>query len=167
MSEDNLEKGYDFGEVFMEWSFPEYNRQKRDKRLLFIIGVLFAGLVIYSIATFNFLFLVILLLTAFIIVIREFQDPMEIRITFTEKGLFLGDKFIPYIDLKNFSILYDPPDIKSLYFVQKSKIKSELSIDLADQNPVEVRKMLLNFVQEDLNREEEPASDVISRILKF
>ena len=47
---------------------------------------------------------------------------------------------------KSFFIIYQPPEVKSLYFEFKALTKPRLVIPLKDQNPVEIRKTLLEHL---------------------
>ena len=157
----------DLGEIIMSWSFPEYPREKREKRLLIILGVIFGAILLYAILTKNFLFVIILVLFAFIVFIRELQEPMEISIGFTERGIILGESFTPYTQLRRFWILYDPPHLKTLYLSSKNKWKSNISIAMTDQDPVAIRNFLLKFIDEDLTQDEEPFSEILSKIFRL
>jgi len=85
----------------------------------------------------------------------------------TEDGIFIGSKFIEYEDLRSFYIIYYPPEIKNLYFETKSVIKQRIVVPLEDQNPVYIREILLNYLDEDLEKEEIPSSESISNIFKL
>ena len=85
----------------------------------------------------------------------------------TEDGIFIGNKFIDYEDLRSFYIIYYPPEIKNLYFETKSIIKQRIAIPLEGQDPVYIRELLLEYLDEDLEKEEIPTSESITNILRF
>ncbi|KKU49315.1 MAG: hypothetical protein UX68_C0001G0063, partial [Parcubacteria group bacterium GW2011_GWA2_46_9] len=70
-------------------------------------------------------------------------------------------------DLKSFWIIYEPPEVKMLYFDFKNAWRPRLPIPLQDENPIEVRRLLLKYLEEDLSRESEPTSDALSRLLRL
>ena len=68
-------------------------------------------------------------------------------------------------------ILYDTFRIldknKNLYFDFKTGIRPSLTILLGDQNPLTVRKILLEYLKEDTEKENETFTDTVSRLLKL
>ena len=91
----------------------------------------------------------------------------EINIVITEDGVLLNDKFIEYEDFSAFYIIYYPPTIKNLYLQPKNSFKPVITISLEDQNPIIIRKILLQYLTEDLEKEEMPATESISHSLKL
>ena len=79
----------------------------------------------------------------------------------------MGGKKYDFTEFKDFSIIYQPPEISTLYLEFRMPFRERLSVQLGELNPNEVRAYLLNFIAEDLEREEESLSDILSRILRF
>ena len=157
----------DHGEILAAWEFPEFEKPERQKQWYIwavIIGVL---LLIYAYFSQNPLFAVIVVLFALIYFINERRHPVTIQVALAEDGIIINEKFIEYRDFRSFWIIYYPPHTKNLYFQPKSNIKQRIVMPLQDQNPVEIRRILLEFLEEDLEKEEIPASEGISRILKL
>lgn len=88
-------------------------------------------------------------------------------VAITEDGLLINDKLIEYKDLHQFYIIYYPPEIKNLYFRPKGNLKQRITIPLMDQDPVLVREALLKYLDENLEREETPASEAITKLFKL
>ena len=63
----------------------------------------------------------------------------------TEDGLLVGNEFFPYEKIKNFYIIYQPPDVKMLYFDPKNILRPLIGIPLDDQNPSAIREILSTF----------------------
>ena len=74
--------------------------------------------------------------------------------------------FFPWDELGRFWIVYQPPEVKKLFFRFKSSIRPIISVLLEKENPVSIRKTLLEYLAEDPNGEE-PASDQFSRVFKL
>ena len=85
----------------------------------------------------------------------------------TEDGIAINGKLYEYKVIKNFYIIYEPPEVKTLYFEPKSLLSPRIPIALEDQNPVEIRQILRQYLTEDIDREDEPVSDQTSRLLKL
>lgn len=157
----------DYGKILAQWDFPEYNQYKRSKGWYMVTGMLFTLALIYSISTANFLFIVILILIAIIIIFHGRQSPGEVKFKIYEDGVEVGSKFYEWEGIKNFRVVYQPPNVKRLYFDLKRALIPDLSVPLQNQNPLEIRNILKKYLDEDLNKTEETISDRLSRWLKI
>jgi hypothetical protein len=157
----------DIGDVHLEWDFPEYENQQVNRTWYIVGAIILAGLILYSVLTANFLFAIILLLAVFVIIFQFFQVPREINVRIGEDGVIVDKKFYPYKDLKNFWIVYDPPAYKYLYLEFKSDIRGTYPVPLVDENPLKIREYLLNYVDEDIEKEEAGFDEAFSKLIKF
>ena len=155
------------GKTLTKWHFPEFEKMERSAYWYIILIIIAVGLLIFSLTESNFLFAVIIVMVVIIILLYQRKESLELDIKITEAGLQIGEKFYAYKDLEKFFIIYEPPEISTLYIEFKSNLKPRLSIPLQDQNPVKVRNTLLLFLEEDIYREEEPTSDSLTRWLKL
>lgn len=160
-STENLKKS------LAEWSFPEFVKYERTRGWYIIAGVIIAAGLVYSVWTANFPFALIILMVVVVYYMHFVRTPEEVQFAIFDNGLQVGHRFIKWRELKKFWILYDPPEVKKLYFSYKSSIRPYLSIPLDKQNPIELRKMLSKCLEEDLEQEEEPASEQWGKILKL
>jgi hypothetical protein len=110
----------------------------------------------------------IIIVISIIIILNDGQKPMTVNFSITDEGVMIGKKFYDYDELKNFSVIYKPRrDIKNLYFEFKNPIKQRLSIPLMDQDPLKIRKYLLKYLEEDLERTDPPLSENLARLFKL
>lgn len=157
----------DIGEIHLAWEFPEFVQHKRGKWWYIIAAIILAGFVFYSVMTSNFLFVVILLLGVFVLIYRFLQGPRPVTVKIGQDGILVDRKLYPYKELKSFWLIYEPPTIKYLYFDFKNRLKKHLPVPLEDINPLQVRESLLNYLEEDLEKEEEGFSETLSRFLRI
>lgn len=150
----------------MHWDFPEYDQYVRPRRWYVVMGSLAGLLALTALLSRNFLFLVIILLAAFVLFAREARPPRPVRIDLTDRGVSVGRDFTTYQDLESFWIIYDPPEVKKLYLAGRGALRPPLGVPLTDRNPVKVREILRQYLKEDLDREEPPA-DQVSRNLRI
>jgi len=155
------------GKILMKWSFPEFPKYERTRGWYIGAAIIGGGILIFAMVTGNFLFAIIIVIVAIIIFMRTTSEPARLKARITEDGIEVGTQFYPYKEFKNFRIIYEPPEVKDLYFEFKGSIRPCLAISLEDQNPVKVREILLNFIDEDLSRENESLSDGMGRIFKI
>lgn len=157
----------DHGQTLAEWSFPEFEKHQHSKAWYFWMITLTLALLLYAILTVNFLFAVIIVIAAITLIYKHRDEPEQITFAITEDGLELENKFYDWETVQNFYIIYKPQEVTNLYFHFRAVTKPRLSIPLQNQNPVEIRKILLSYIDEDLEKEEQPFSEAISKILKL
>lgn len=157
-----------YGKKIISWDIPEYNKHERTRWWYVIsatVGILF---IIYSFLSGNFLFAVIVIIGALVIIIHDSQEPMKINFSLTDQGVIVGKNFYDYDVLKDFSIIFKPHNnIKNLYFEFKNSIKPRLSIPLNDLNPLPIRESLLKYLPEDLERTDQPVSEALAKLFKL
>ena len=151
------------GEVIHHWAVKEYEQHKRRMFWYIIMFVVGLALVAYAIFTGNFLFAIIIVLFAIILFLQSHQEPSTIPIAITELGLLVSSRFYSYSELQDFFIIYNPPEVKTLFIETKSVAKPRMRIPLGVMDPNGVRDTLLEFLNEDLEKDEEPFSDMFAR----
>ena len=157
----------DFGKVFFSWDFPEYNTSWRNNKWYKWVIVAAAAILIYSLITANYLFAVVIVLFGIIYFFQSFDSPLTVQCQITEDGIIVGKRFYDYRDLSLFWIIYEPPEVKNLYIEFKNSLKPRLGIPLAGQNPIAIRDVLEQYLDEEIERENEPISDGLSRIFRM
>ena len=151
----------------LSWKFPEYNQYTRSDRWYIVFGVLMTLLLLYSFMTLNFLFSVIIILFAFILFIQTSRKPAPIVIQVREQGIQVGEKWYSYKKLLSFWLAYNPPETKILYIQKDNGLKTIMSIPLMDQDPILLREIMRQYLDEDLENEDETLGDFLGRSMKF
>ncbi|MCX6784721.1 MAG: hypothetical protein NTV81_02155 [Candidatus Komeilibacteria bacterium] len=155
-------------QILASWSFPEFESPERPRFWYLGAGLIFLILLVYAIISTNFLFAVVLVMAAIIWLVRERETPLAVNFEITDEGLQLDHNFYDYEQLENFYLIYKPDQgSKNLYFHFKSKIRPRLSIPLREQDPVQIRDLLLNYLQEDLDQKDIPTSEWLGKIMKL
>jgi len=157
----------DFGKILATWNFPEFIKHAKGKWWYISFTIIFVALIIYSYFADNMLFAIIIVIFTILYLSIENKGPINMEVLITEDGLVLNGKLVEYENLENFYIIYYPPRIKNLYFQPKSTLGQRIVIPLENQNPVEIRHILLDYLDEDLDKEEIPSSESISHLLKL
>ncbi|EKD78478.1 MAG: hypothetical protein ACD_41C00344G0009 [uncultured bacterium] len=155
-----------YGRVLAEWTVPEFIKYKRTLGWFIIAGGLAVILLVHALATRNFLFAIIILIITAIVYLHERRQPDDIEFMILEGGVVLGDKYYPYKELTGFWLIYEPP-VKLLYLGVNQTLRKELPIHLENQNPLVIRKLLLNYVDEDLEREDESTEEALARLMRL
>ena len=98
---------------------------------------------------------------------QSHQKPLKVPFKITELGIVIGNRFYGFSELESFYIVYEPPEVKTLFFETKSSFRPLLRIPLVDANPLKVRVSLKEFLSENFEKEEEPYSDTFARNWKL
>lgn len=151
------------GDVLHAWTVQEYEQHERAVSWYIVMITVGLFLILFALFTGNFLFALIIILFGIIMFLQAHQVPLQVPFKITELGVILNDRFYPWIELKDFYIIYQPPMVKTLYLDTVSSFRPLLRIPLLDMNPVEVRNTLKEYLEEDLDKEEEPATDKVAR----
>ena len=157
-----------YGKTLHTWIVPEYVVHERSKAWYITMSAVAFLLVIYCIFTSNFLFAVIIIIAALIIIIHDGQKPAKVKIVITDIGVIIGRNFYAYDELKNFAVVDKSQfNVKNLYFEQKNALKQRLSIPLDGINPDDIKKTLANYLPVDKDRTDIPVSEQLAKILKL
>ena len=164
----NREKSKELEPENISWPVPEYDKHEKGGGWYIFYSLIAFLLILYSFLSGNFLFAVIIIIAAIVIVLRDGQEPDFVKISLTEEGVIVGKKFYDYDEFKNFSIVYKPKlEIKNLYFEFSNSLKPRLSIPLKKMNPLLIRKSLLRYLPEDLDRTDRPLSEELGKLFKL
>lgn len=166
MEENN--KKADYGKIITSWKVKEYEKHERSMTWYLVAGLIVILILVFCFLTSNYLFAIIIILASIIVITNDGQEPQKVDVILTNEGIIIGKKFYDYDVFKNFAIVYKPNQgVKNLYFEFKNSFKQRLSINLEDRNPLSIRKILLKYVDEDLERTDQPLSEILAKIFKL
>jgi uncharacterized membrane protein (DUF485 family) len=164
----------------LTWKIPEYKKVKRSKRWYILAGVLFFMILFFNFFTIsswrlvflgsnsNYLFSLIIIIALAIMLINESQEPLNLRFSLTPEGVKIGKRFYDYDEFKHFYVIYKPrQSVKQLYLEFNNNIRPRLSIPLRRMDALEVRNYLVKYLDEDLERNDQPLSEQLTRILRL
>jgi len=162
------ENNNDYGEVYFSWETPEYEKHDRTK-LWYILAIIVAFLLLlFAFLTGNFLFAVIIIITALVTILHDGREPDMVKIALTDEGVVVGRKFYDYDEFKDFAIVYKPKQgVKNLYFEFKNVLRPRLSIQLGNMNPLPIRENLLKYLSEDLEQTDQHLSEALGKLFKL
>ena len=168
MPKNIIREDINYGKIAFQWEFQEYEQYARGFKWYLWMSIIATLLSLFAVLSGNYLFALIVVLFVIILLLQNMQKPLGVFFAITDLGIILGDKFFSFKELDKFWILYNPPLLKSLYFAPKTLIRHRLSIPLSDDfDPNEIREYLAQFLMEDLEEEEEPLSEKLSKLLKI
>ena len=174
----------------ISWHIPEYHGEQKTKLWYAIYALIGVALLAYAIFTQNFIFAVIIIFAAILIVIFDGGKAGMLEVTISDKGVMVGHEFYSYDQIEDFFIIYEPDaGVKNLYlefkrFARPTLPESEparyswlfwlvnfartrFSIPLDDMNPIIIRRNLLKYVKENLERTNVPLSEQLTKLFKL
>lgn len=152
----------------IKWEFKEFIVHERGRGWYIGAIIIGGGIIIHSLLTGNWLFALIVVMIGIVMLINQRQGPRDIKFEINHNGIKLGEsKTYQFREIKNFWIIYQPPEVKNLYFEMKSPFQPRLTIPLEKENPIHIRAFLRQYLEEDLEQETEPFSDSFGRIIKI
>ncbi|MSR85373.1 hypothetical protein EXS71_02985 [Candidatus Uhrbacteria bacterium] len=149
------------------WEAPAHIHHERGPGWYAGMVVIALFFVAYAIWTANFLFAFLILLIAIILLLAGHDEPRKILIQIGAHGIVRDGKLYSYSDIEEFALVYQPPMTKMLYIEPASSMRPRLRIPLEDQDPVQIRDHLRQFLKEDLDLQGEHFSDIIARLLRI
>lgn len=165
---------------FLQWQVPEYRVPQRSKTWYITAAIFFLICIFFSFFTIshwqliflsynsNFLFVLILIISAIIMYVYENRPPLMINFQLGPEGIKIGTKFYDYDDLKNFCVLYKPKQsLKNVYFEFKNTARPRISVPLRRMDALTVRNFLVRYLDEDLDRNNQPLSEQLTKLLKL
>ncbi len=161
------EPNTNLGNKLLAWQFPEWRQVTRGTTWWIIVIIITAILLVYSIINGNFLFAIIILAGLIIIWTDSRRVPRMLDLAIHQQGLVLGQRFWSWRELNYFWLVYKPSEIAAMYIQPKSIWQPRLGIPLNNTNPLKVREVLKKYLREDLEREDIPVSESLSRMLKL
>lgn len=167
MPQDINKEPINTGKTLAQWQFPEFIKYEHSRRWYIMFTLVMVLLLIYSLATANILFTVIIIIAALIITMNKKRQPRDVDFKITEEGIIVDETLYQWKEIKHFWIVYEPPQVKTLYLEFNSWHLPRLPIPLLDNNPLDLREILLDYLDEDIEREGEPISDGLSRGFKI
>lgn len=151
----------------ISWSVVEHPHRDRGFWWYVVATLVGAAMIVYALITGNIMFAFIIIIFAIILFILSRIPPKSIVVVLAPEGVTIGANQYTWKTVKHFWIVYDPPEVKSLYFEFGAGFRPRLLVGLDDMDPVAIRAFLLQYIPEDETKEEEPWMDWLSRMLKI
>jgi len=133
------------------WKIKEFEKHPKSFRFYLILYATLFSLTVYGLIFNNLLLAILVILFGFVFFIFEKKDPENMLFAITREGILVHDELYPYESLKNFWIEYHPEGIKEISFKSTRLFTPYIKIHLKQNNPNEVRKILLKFLPEEKN----------------
>lgn len=129
----------------VEWTALEYEPKNRSNDWLWSVGLGALFLVVIFLYFGNFLFSIIIVLVAIVIILYARRPPMEINFALTTKGLRAEKELYPFNTLKDFAI---SKDSKKLVIESSRVFFPRIIVPLENAPVAQIREELRRRVKE-------------------
>ena len=149
----------------ISWQALEFNEHKKPPIWFISFGLLSALLIFYGFWSGNLLTGATFLVICFSIFFLGLQRPQTVTHKLSSTGISANRIFYPYRNIKKFWIIYKRHN-KTLNFETVAYLNNQVSFQLGDQDPVEIKQFLKKYLPEDLDKEES-LMDIFAHRIKF
>ena len=149
------------------WEMPESEQYERTPIWYLIVSLIALACVVYGVWVNNYLFALIVLISAVILILAGNDEPGKILVQVGHNGVVVDGNFIEFDKINDFSIIYHPPFTKVLYLERKISFKPRLKLYLEEEDPLALRQHLLKYLPENLDLRDEHVSDIVGRLLRI
>jgi hypothetical protein len=152
--------------VLLEWKTPEFIPLERGPVWYSAASVIVVSLVVYAIFTDSATMAIVFILLAGMFFMTHKKRPRIVDVRITKLGVFYDKTFYHYTIINAFWIVYNPPFVRVLYLRLGGKTYRLVKIELNDQDPTEVRRLLSKELPE-VEGMEEHTFDMLTRLLRL
>ena len=76
----------------LSWTFPEFIQHQRGRAWYIAFFAMIIGLVVLGFFTANYTFIAVIIMAAFVLILRFRRIPHQVEISITEKGVVVGGR---------------------------------------------------------------------------
>jgi len=148
--------------VLVGWKAPEFETYDRTVLYYVVLAVMFLAIIGYAIYTKDWFVIGIFVILAGFLLWYQRKTPAEKTYRITQLGLYEDNKFYQYNEIFSYWFLIDGK-YKTLNIIFAKKYLPQLTILLADTDPVKVRSVLSKYIPEENTRTE----TVLDRLVRL
>lgn len=160
---ESYEEEAEYDTALYRWSAPEHDLYTVGKRFYFFSAIFLAGIVIYALITNSPIMAITFILIGVVGYLFLQKEPKTIDFAITHNGILAGNEIYEFDSLKSFWIFYDPPQEEKLSIKSKSTFTPFIHFPLGNENPVEIRSILIKFIPEE--KQDHTLADAAERFL--
>lgn len=143
------EEEIEYDSSLYRWSAPEHDFYTVGRNFYLFSAIFLAGIVIYALITNSPIMAITFILIGVVGYLFLQKEPTIVNFSITPNGILAGHEIYEFDSLKSFWIFYDPPYEKKLSIKSKSTFTPFIHFPLGNENPVEIRNILIKFIPEE------------------
>lgn len=131
----------------LEWEAPEFRHYEKSVGWYILLGTGIVVLVGYKIFTADYFGAASILILGVLIGLFSRRKPAIVTVRLDNQGVTMGELYIPYQHFQHFWIV-DTSDHKTLNLEASTYLKQTVIIEIGDEDPGAIRRLLLRHVPE-------------------
>ncbi len=147
------------------WQAPEFETYERDRRWEMYLALVLAAIVAYAVFTNSPIMAITFILIGVVAYIYMNKEARILDFMVTSDGVVAGKELYPFENIKSFWIFYEPDGKKVISLHTRSYLPPYVHIPIHEEDPVELREILLQYVPEI--KQEEGVIDTLERLLRI
>jgi hypothetical protein len=159
----NYSEEDNYSEILHKWSAPEHEPYFVSKKFYLISIMILSSIIIYALIYNSPIMAITFILIGIVGYIFLQKEPREMTFSITHEGIVVGNEIYQFDNLKSFWIFYHPPYEKKLSLLSKSSLTPNIHIPIGDEDPVEIRQLLIDFIPEE--KQERNLVDIAEKFL--
>ncbi len=152
-----------YGRVLHQWRAPEFEVYEKSNRWYFLAGLFLLAIITYAMLTDGPIMAITFILIGIVGYLNLQKNPRIVRFALTTEGLIADKDMYLYENINSFWIFYEPQHTKLISLNTKASMFPFVHIPLADEDPVKIREIILEYVPE--LKQEPSMIDTIEKVL--
>jgi hypothetical protein len=149
----------------LTWTAPSHIHHRRSPGWYLIFLLVSIGLIAYAIYTNSIITAITFFLIITVVLILSSERPTVTTYKITKTGISAGKISYPYKIIKKFWIVYNS-ETKTLNLETTAYLNNKVILQIGKQNPAMLKKILGQYLTEDLNNQES-LSEAMARRFKI
>jgi hypothetical protein len=160
---EDAEQEQSMKNVLVHWKAPEYEIYEKSKKWYLYALLLLAIIVAFAVYTDSPVMAITFILIGVVGYIFVNRTPRILDFSITHDGVIAGRDIYEFDNMISFWIFYEPGQVKVISLHMKNKIMPFMHIPIHDEDPLEIRRILLEYVPEI--KQEPSVVDTFERFL--
>jgi hypothetical protein len=149
----------------LAWEAQEFTQYERNSHWYVFAGLTGGLLVVACLFLHQWLAAVVFVLATFVVMKHADDEPRTLTYSINKLGVQVGDRFLPYNELKAYWLIYNPP-VRTLTLQSTSRLRPLVKIDLGEVDPLTVREAFRPYLPEQ-TKQTEDFLDKFSRFIRL
>lgn len=155
-----------YDEKVISWEAPERIKHKRGKFWKIFMSAAFISAATIAFVHNQWTFSMAIIAFAIVYYLINKEHTKDVEVSISNIGIKVGKRKYPFSKIKAFWIIYEPPLVKTLNIKVHNDLSGDISIQLNEQDPSEIREFLIERIPE-LEGKSEALSDILVRLFKL
>lgn len=132
----------------LHWRAPEHEIMEKSRKWYLYVLLLLVAIVAFAVYTNSPVMAITFIMIGVVGYIFIGKEPRILDFAITDEGVIAGREIYEFENMYSFWIFYESDGIKVISLHMKNKIIPFIHIPVHDQDPFEIREVLLEYIPE-------------------